>query len=577
MLILNPRAAISMATMLCVATAIGATPRQSPARGTPVVIEFRAITEDGQPVLDLRPADVALKIDGRSREVTSLRLVESRAGGAAPARPALPPPFASNVAAEGGRDVLLVIDDESIAPGMEVPIRETLGLLIAALGGRDRVGLTAARPGGVSIGLTTDHAKVTAALAALTGQGRAESAAEVTCRTKTTLQSLKTIISASQSESPTTLVFVSSGLAAPDTGTRNRLGSDSGLCLLNTTDFSELAAAYNASHANLYVVHAVDGGSSDATVGLEHLSGVTGGEIIRLSGNTEPVMARLARETSAYYLAGLQPDPGDRSGTNHKVEVRVGRDRVKVRAHPDLVIAKAEAAVTPRDMLRSAKVQRELPLRAVAYPSRNGADEKAVKVIALFEPQDASTLGAAMVGVYDEKGKLTAQWTAQPAELTRTPVAAALIVPPGTYRLRVAATDASGRAGTTDYDLRAQLQPAAALRFSAMMLGAAQGGAFAPKLQFTTDPSAVGFLEIYGVPKGANLAVQLELGAAEQGPAIGTSPASVIQGPAEDVRIAFGGFSIATLAPGDYVMRAIVSLDGHEVGRVARTLRKATP
>ena len=41
------------------------------------------------------------------------------------------------------------------------------------------------------------------------------------------------------------------------------------------------------------------------------------------------------------------------------------------------------------------------------------------------------------------------------------------------------------------------------------------------------------------------------------------------------MRIAFGGFSIATLEPGDYQMRAVVSLDGKPVGRVVRTLRKS--
>jgi hypothetical protein len=44
---------------------------------------------------------------------------------------------------------------------------------------------------------------------------------------------------------------------------------------------------------------------------------------------------------------------------------------------------------------------------------------------------------------------------------------------------------------------------------------------------------------------------------------------------ADDQRIAFGGFSIDSLAPGDYLMRAVVSLDGKPVGRVVRTLRKS--
>jgi hypothetical protein len=40
------------------------------------------------------------------------------------------------------------------------------------------------------------------------------------------------------------------------------------------------------------------------------------------------------------------------------------------------------------------------------------------------------------------------------------------------------------------------------------------------------------------------------------------------------MRVAFGGFSVAALPPGEYLMRAVVSLDGKPVGKVVRTLRK---
>jgi hypothetical protein len=35
-----------------------------------------------------------------------------------------------------------------------------------------------------------------------------------------------------------------------------------------------------------------------------------------------------------------------------------------------------------------------------------------------------------------------------------------------------------------------------------------------------------------------------------------------------------GGFNIGSLPAGDYLMRAVVSLDGKPVGKVVRTLRK---
>jgi hypothetical protein len=36
-----------------------------------------------------------------------------------------------------------------------------------------------------------------------------------------------------------------------------------------------------------------------------------------------------------------------------------------------------------------------------------------------------------------------------------------------------------------------------------------------------------------------------------------------------------GTIDLAPLAPGDYLVRAIVTLNGKEIGRVTRTLRKA--
>jgi hypothetical protein len=252
---------------------------------------------------------------------------------------------------------------------------------------------------------------------------------------------------------------------------------------------------------------------------------------------------------------------------------------VKVHAKPEVFIAKAESSsAAPRDMLRTATVYRDLPLRAAAYASR-GADEKAgLKIVALFEAAEPSTtLGAAMVGLYDDKGTLKAQWTAQPAELAKPLVPAALVAPAGHYRMRVAATDSSGRSGSVDVDVPLELRPIASLRTSALMLGVPQGGAFAPRLQFGADPAAVGALEIYGVPKGATVAVQLELAESEQGPALANTPASLAPGPGEDGRTAYGGFTIATLNPGDYVLRALVSVDGKEAGRVTAILRKVLP
>lgn len=576
----------------------GAAESQAGKGTAPVALEFRAMTEDGQPVLDLKPAEVSLKIDGRAREIRTLELVQARQGAGGAAAP--PPPFSTNAAAGGARDTLILIDEDSIAPGREQQVKTAVGQLLDGVSSGDRVAVLRVRPGGLSVPLTADHAAVRTAVGSFVGQARiSDTAGDMVCRTKVSLQVLQATFTSIASGAPATVVFFSSGLSAPEAGTTARVGSGSALCLVNTTDFQEVGAAASAARVNFFVAQSVDGsatsGMADMAAGLESLAGATGGTTVRLTGNTERAMSRIAREHSQYYVATFDADPGERSGTARRVELSVGRDRVKVSVKPTLTLAKAETAVGPRDMLRTSKGYGDLPLRALAYVLRNPViidtptpepapqppppqptpGPVSVKIVTLFESMDpAVPLASAMIGLFDEKGKLTRQWTAQPAELARPLVMAALTAPAGSYRLRVAATDASGRAGSTDYDLSAQLSAAPPLKLSGLTLGIAQSGAFAPKLQFgAADQTAVGYLEIYAVPKAGAVTVQLELADAS-GKSLAAAGTNIAAASAEDARIAFGGFAIGPLAPGDYVVRAIVSLDGKEVGRVSRTLRK---
>src|SRR4029434_10863732 len=99
--------------------------------------------------------------------------------------------------------------------------------------------------------------------------------------------------------------------------------------------------------------------------GLETIAGATGGELVRLTGMNDTALARITRETSAYYLVSFDPEPSER-GSDRRVDVRVSRDRVKVRVRPAIAIGKGEGhggPPTPREMLRVPAVYRWLPLR----------------------------------------------------------------------------------------------------------------------------------------------------------------------------------------------------------------------
>ena len=85
------------------------------------------------------------------------------------------------------------------------------------------------------------------------------------------------------------------------------------------------------------------------------------------------------------------------------------------------------------------------------------------------------------------------------------------------------------------------------LKLSALVLGTQQqGGGFAPRLEFSGEPVAIGMLEIYGVPEGRHRDGGARRRAAADGAPLATAQTTVAPGDTEDMRIAFGGFSIAT-------------------------------
>lgn len=546
--------------------------------GAQVVV--RATTRDGQPVLDLQPADLTVRIDGDEREVKSLELVRPAEGpaptAASPVPSTLPAPYATNAAGaagpKGGREILLVIDDEGIGIGREEQVRTAITTLIAALKPADQVGLIAMKQGGLSIAPTTQHAAITDALPKLVATGSpSETSENLACRTKVMLGSLGGLLAGA---SPArTIVFFSPGVS-PMTS-QGSVGTQSGLCQIRTSDLEELGKIASGSAAEMFVVYHSEGMSNPSNLtssqgGLENVAGATGAEMLRLTADGEAVASRIASTAGFYYVASLEGAPAPSA---RRVEARVNRDGLRVSARPLAAVPTATAkAGSPREMLRVETVYREVPIRAAGFVSRqpNASD---LKIVALFEPEDAALkLTAAMVGLFNEKGTLKAQWTAQPSELGRSPVVAALTAAPGKYRMRVAVTDSSGKGGTTDYELAVRLPDAPPLKTSDMLLGVGQGG-FAPRLAFTaSDAAAIGFLEIYGVQKDAKLEVTFEILNGSE--VMGTGQGTVGNGADDDSRIAYGGFGIATLAPGDYTMRATITVDGKQAGVATGTLRK---
>jgi len=113
------------------------------------------------------------------------------------------------------------------------------------------------------------------------------------------------------------------------------------------------------------------------------------------------------------------------------------------------------------------------------------------------------------------------------------------------------------------------------LSLSAMVLGVSFQKNFLPRLQFVTEPTAAGQCEIFGVAPEGTLSVAMELATSEDGPPLVRVPGTIAATADVQRRRATGVVPVANLAPGDYILRGVLSLNGAPIGKVTRVLREA--
>ena len=582
---------------LCLAFSTVAAPafaQQAPARtaergGDHLSLQFGVVTPDGSPLADLKASEVSVRIGGRARTVRSLQLITVGVGGEVDT--GLPLPFGTNAVSAAGRTLVIIVDDESFRPGLEGVLRGATESLIDGLGPLDRLSLVTLPLGGTRVPLTADHSRVRTAMSQLVGHASPnQTGSDLACRTRRTLESLVTYLDGLGTRAePMSIMFVTAALAGPRRDAVTALAP--GMCELSEHLFSRVGVAAGAARAQFYVIRpgdASDGGavqretsrgSDNPFAGMEHLTGVTGGKILSLTGSAGTAMERVLRETTAYYLASVEALPTDRSGRTQVLSVNVARPRVEVRTQPQITFAKPEPGGTTtepslRDMLSTNVMFRALPLRAAAFPALS-ADGDNVRVVTLAEPVESGVQLESLAAIlFDRDGKVAAQWLATKDELKRSPVMAAMSTPPGLYRLRVAAIDTTGRSGTADFEVEVEVVKTGPLKLSSLVLGLLRDGKFEPRLQFTKEPLAIAYVELEGAPPGAKVSAAVELAQTLNGPAILSVPL-VVQTSGENRFAAMGSVAVGALPPGDYIVRAIVGMEGNPPTRVVRTIRKA--
>jgi VWFA-related protein len=363
-----------------------------------VAVDVQVVDHDGRPTLNLNADQFQVEIDGHKRQVVRADLFRYSTG-----RPGQVQRITDDVPAERpqGRLFILAIDQLSFRMGAARVAAQVARGFIDRLQPDDAVGLYIF-PGSSNLNFTHERASVRAALNKVVGLqnpvasefhlsiseiiditaadgftltkvvNRECRPTDVLCQQRVQGEAFQI---GAQAESQIaigfaglsrlltglkyvpvrkTMVLISGGLLASDRGNgRPDMRA-------RTQELGREAAAANT---NLYVIHldnsfteayAPDREKTDPTTqfrdssvlrqGLENLADAAGGAVFKVeAGSPDSAFDRVMRETSAYYMLGLEVSNADRDGKPHYITVDVKQHGVTVRNRPMVVIPKSKS------------------------------------------------------------------------------------------------------------------------------------------------------------------------------------------------------------------------------------------
>jgi len=392
-------------------------------------------------------------------------------------------------------------------------------------------------------------------------------------------------------DAPKTVVWISEGLPMPEHG----------------PEIPEIARLAASARTTLYALHLDQSILGDASRqraspsmmqdrnllrdGLANMAGATRGSLFTSIGAGSDGFARIAREMAAYYLLSAEPTERDRDGKPHPIEVRVRRPDVSVRARSSFTMDR-----TPRrplapeeqlaELIRQPLFATELPLKVATYNLRTPHSPDVRLVITSELGRGATDAEQVALGyvLLDERGRVATssfeQYIARPLandEPSPLGVSTTAQVPPGRYRLRLAAIDAAGRSGSVEHRLEAAIASTGTLGVADLMLTPATDSPSSVRLVANASIARERFgayLELYPENRDAGKAAQVRIEVAESrtGPAIASVDATVVETKEPGRLAAQAPLPIDLLPPGDYWARAVVSNSGRPTIR-ARPFR----
>jgi hypothetical protein len=317
---------------------------------------------------------------------------------------------------------------------------------------------------------------------------------------------------------------------------------------------------------------------------------MVGGELKRIVGSAEPFFDRTALAASALYRVGVEEPAGATPGKDFSVSVRVNRPDVIVRVNKRAVSASATngapaSAPSMEDQLKAA-INNGQPLynvpisTATALRRVPGGAQLDLGVNVAVPARIKGPLTTAF-GLVDATNSVrTGRKTIDaPADGSNYRLSFSIPVTAGTYKLRVAVADATGAVGSIETVVDAKLETMGPFNVSDLLTSWTDASGKSQFLALEDVPANVetlnASLELYPAP-GATAAadVQVRVGLYERGKKEPLAEHSVEPDSGDGFLRADAEFDLASLAPGTYVLRAVVTVGGKEVGTTQASLRK---
>ena len=597
-----------------------------------MAVDVVVVDGSGRPVADLTAADFSLTVDGKRRAIASaefISLARLEDPGPAPAH------YSTNLTNRAGRLIMLVIDQNNIRTGTGRTVFDAAAKFLTTLNPNDRVGIHLIPGAGPILDFTSNHALAAEMLKQAIG--RAPSAAhgvkvgvsEARAIARSDQNVLREVIERECSGNMSTdemqlcqrlLVNDARLLNASIRGRtaetlvglrellrRLRAGRtrktvvlmSEGLVLdRGVEDISWIGPAAAESQVSLYVMQMesspFEAGSARVSPsrsadralereGLELLAGLAGGAVVPLSQSNPWIgFSRVSTEVSGYYLLSFEPEPAERDGRTHKIDIGVARKGVTLRARREFAMdaAAGAASLGPRlgDALRSPVDLTGIGIKVAPYVLRDASGKLKVIIASEIDRTRAAPAdGAFGFTLSDRDGRLAGsdvEPSLGPHNGRVEHFASALVVDPGLYSLRYAVVDASGRDGSSGHTFEARLQGSGQLHWSDLLLS--EQHPQTQKIALLTDGPAgtlvQAYLELYSeVPSTLEAAsVELQIARREDGVTLASAPFVFSAAQDGGRRTGETKIDISALGSGEFFARAIVRAGGREAGRAIR-------